>query len=350
MVKMKAITEDEFTESTKIDIKSFMQKEARWAGQQAKKDPMLCLPDKLGKRKISMVDDVVVNRISHPKIREAEKNNTCTPQKRIWYQDMPRNINIPVAGIASEQPYRPKLHTIMGNSPLTTDFSPTFSDRNVNLCSFFSIIISEDSSADCFLQEDNFHTRPSIKLAVPDILKAILVDDWENVTKNNQLVPLPHPHPVSEVLAKYAEYETPKRPAGSSHVDILEETLAGLKEYFDKSLGRILLYRYVICSQLLSKILTMTRFERGQYAEVYKKWHSDDAEFQGKSPSDTYGPEHLMRLIGKLLFSYDMCELLLTSCSVLARARRPDQYGPTVRQSSPRGVDEVLCLAVEEYG
>ncbi|KAI0901302.1 MRG-domain-containing protein [Annulohypoxylon nitens] len=132
--------------------------------------------------------------------------------------------------------------------------------------------------------EDNFHTRPSIKLAVPDILKAILVDDWENVTKNNQLVPLPHPHPVSRILTDYADYETPKRPEGSSHVDILQETLAGLKEYFDKSLGRILLYR----------------FERGQYAEVYKKWNSDNAEFQGKAPSDTYGPEHLMRLIVSL--------------------------------------------------
>ncbi|KAI1457852.1 MRG-domain-containing protein [Annulohypoxylon moriforme] len=132
--------------------------------------------------------------------------------------------------------------------------------------------------------EDNFHSRPSIKLVVPDILKAILVDDWENVTKNNLLVPLPHPHPVSKILADYAEYETPKRPAGSSHVDILEETLAGLKEYFDKSLGRILLYR----------------FERGQYAETYKKWNSDDPEYQGKSASDTYGPEHLMRLIVSL--------------------------------------------------
>ncbi|KAI1471079.1 MRG-domain-containing protein [Daldinia caldariorum] len=132
--------------------------------------------------------------------------------------------------------------------------------------------------------EDAFHARPSIKIFVPDILKAMLVDDWENITKNNQLVPLPHPHPVTKILEDYAAYETPKRPAGSSHVDILEETLAGLKEYFDKSLGRILLYR----------------FERAQYAEMYKKWMSDDAEYQGKTASDTYGPEHLMRLIVSL--------------------------------------------------
>ncbi|KAI5864434.1 MRG-domain-containing protein [Durotheca rogersii] len=132
--------------------------------------------------------------------------------------------------------------------------------------------------------EETFHARPSIKLIVPDALKAMLVDDWENITKNNQLVPLPHPHPVTKILDDYIAYETPKRPADTSQVDILEETVAGLKEYFDKTLGRILLYR----------------FERPQFADIHKKWISDDPEFQGKSPSDTYGPEHLMRLLVSL--------------------------------------------------
>lgn len=130
----------------------------------------------------------------------------------------------------------------------------------------------------------------------------MLVDDWENITKNNQLVPLPHPHPVAKILEDYAAYETPKRPAGSSHVDILEETLAGLKEYFDKSLGRILLYRYVALLSAGNNVLTIDRFERAQYAEMYQKWMSEDPEYQGKTASDTYGPEHLMRLIGKLSF------------------------------------------------
>lgn len=30
-----------------------------------------------------------------------------------------------------------------------------------------------------------------MKLNVPELLKQYLVDDWENVTKNQQLVPLP---------------------------------------------------------------------------------------------------------------------------------------------------------------
>lgn len=98
-------------------------------------------------------------------------------------------------------------------------------------------------STDSERQEESFHNRPSIKLPMPDHLKAILVDDWENVTKNNQLVPLPHPHPVEEILKDYLEYEKPSRQEGSAGMNVLEETIAGLREYFDKSLGRILLYK-----------------------------------------------------------------------------------------------------------
>jgi mortality factor 4-like protein 1 len=78
---------------------------------------------------------------------------------------------------------------------------------------------------------------------LPDLLKGLLVDDWENITKNNQLVPLPHPKPVTLVLDNYLQYEKAQRQEGSASIDILEETIAGLKEYFDKCLGRILLYR-----------------------------------------------------------------------------------------------------------
>jgi hypothetical protein len=41
------------------------------------------------------------------------------------------------------------------------------------------------------------------------------------------------------------------------------------------------------------------RFERPQYAEVRAKWASTDSEWENKKTvCDTYGPEHLMRLIG----------------------------------------------------
>ncbi len=71
----------------------------------------------------------------------------------------------------------------------------------------------------------------------------MLVDDWENVTKNQQLVPLPHPHPVEEFLKDYVAQERPKRIEGSASMEVLEETINGVMEYFDRCLGRILLYR-----------------------------------------------------------------------------------------------------------
>jgi len=71
-----------------------------------------------------------------------------------------------------------------------------------------------------------------------------MVDDWENVTKNNQLVPIPHPHPVDQVLKDYLDTMRPERAPGTASGDVLEETIYGLKEYFEKALPRILLYRY----------------------------------------------------------------------------------------------------------
>lgn len=95
-------------------------------------------------------------------------------------------------------------------------------------------------------QEESFHSRPSIKLVLPDHLKGFLVDDWENVTKNGLVVELPHSKAtVDQILKDYVEYEKQHRQEGSAHMDILVETIEGLREYFDKALARILLYRYV---------------------------------------------------------------------------------------------------------
>ena len=82
-----------------------------------------------------------------------------------------------------------------------------------------------------------------INIPVPDHVQAMLVDDWENITKNNQLVPLPHPKPVNVILEDYLAFERPHREEGSASMDILEEVVASLREYYEKALSRILLYR-----------------------------------------------------------------------------------------------------------
>jgi mortality factor 4-like protein 1 len=100
-----------------------------------------------------------------------------------------------------------------------------------------------ENNIDSSSQEEAFQARPSMNFPVSDHIKALLVDDWENITKNNQLVPLPHPHPVDKVLNDYLAFEHPNREEGSASRDILDETIAGFREYFDKALSRILLYR-----------------------------------------------------------------------------------------------------------
>ena len=136
-------------------------------------------------------------------------------------------------------------------------------------------------------QEETFQTRPAVKIDVPDLIKSLLVDDWENVTKNMALLPVPAKHPVSEVLLAYFDDVKGDRRLGSADADLLEEVVQGLKEYFEKCLGKILLYR----------------FEREQYFQVRQGMDKGDPEYKDKSIADIYGVEHLCRLFGKLLFS-----------------------------------------------
>jgi hypothetical protein len=108
-------------------------------------------------------------------------------------------------------------------------------------------------------QEEIFMARPSVRIIVPDHLKNLLVDDWENVTKSLLVVPLPSKAPVNFILDSYFDEEKGKRRLGSAEADVLEEFVAGMKVYFDKAIGKTLLYK----------------FERPQWAEVCETlWRS----------------------------------------------------------------------------
>nr|POE66005.1 chromatin modification-related protein eaf3 [Quercus suber] len=133
-------------------------------------------------------------------------------------------------------------------------------------------------------KEDEFTRRPAVRLFVPDQLKSILVDDWEKVTKEHKLAPVPSKVPASQFLEEYATAESANRRPGSADADILEECIAGVKEYFNKALGRILLYR----------------FERHQYQEMHKLISLGHGDFAGKDLVEVYGCEHLLRLFGTM--------------------------------------------------
>ena len=173
-----------------------------------------------------------------------------------------------------------------------------------------------------------------MRLAVPDTLKVLLVDDWEAVTKNNQvaspiriasllqlkaapsllrdpfrhqLVTLPRSPTVVEILEEFKQHilDSPPPKYGVSHLSIylvyssqrllvhpslrdpqvvLPTIVSGLQVYFDKALGSNLLYR----------------FERPQYAEMRKRYVTGPTVQvnQELEMSAIYGAEHLLRMIG----------------------------------------------------
>ncbi|KAG8943841.1 Esa1p-associated factor [Tulasnella sp. 424] len=145
--------------------------------------------------------------------------------------------------------------------------------------------------------------KPEMKLEVPDVLKVVLVDDWEAVTKNNQLVPLPRSPTVEEILTEFKEHcassdkklpyvlhlfsslslpETRIMRISSLHVTISIRLLL----YFERSLGNNLLYR----------------FERGQYADARRRYITGQHVVIGeeKTMGEVYGAEHLLRMLVNL--------------------------------------------------
>ena len=114
-----------------------------------------------------------------------------------------------------------------------------------------------------------------VKLTIPFSLKKQLVDDWENVTREpRHLVPLPRKPTVSMLLEQYVEQKRKQAPGTAAN---FAEVCDGVKLYFDRALGTILLYRS----------------ERAQYDDL-------KAQDPDTAMSDVYGAEHLLRLFVRL--------------------------------------------------
>ncbi|KAI7856501.1 MRG-domain-containing protein [Circinella umbellata] len=128
---------------------------------------------------------------------------------------------------------------------------------------------SDSSNAE---KDEDYLNRPEVRMDIPDTMKAQLIDDWENVTKNQQLVELPRTPTITNLLEQYRKYKLDRK-GSSGTEDLLSEIIDGVKEYFNKALGTILLYR----------------FERHQYANIRK-------QYPKKEMVDIYGAEHLLRL------------------------------------------------------
>ncbi|RMZ12313.1 hypothetical protein D0862_02703 [Hortaea werneckii] len=176
------------------------------------------------------------------------------------------------------------------------------------------------------IQEEDFIRRPAVRIVIPESLKTILVDDWEKVTKDSKLAPVPSQTPISQFLNDYQNYEGQYRRPGSADADILEEVIAGIKEYFNKSLGRILLYR----------------FERQQFYEVHKQIESGHGEHAGKSLCDMYGCEHLLRL-------FDYANWDLVSMPDLIAHTNMDQQSVSRLREELSKMTQFLGKRVDKY-
>lgn len=130
-------------------------------------------------------------------------------------------------------------------------------------------------------KEEVFQNKLAVRIYMPDRLKSLLVDDWENITKNLQLVQLPSGKPASVILEEYYDFVSASGHRNSTETDIVEEVVAGLKEYFNKALGRLLLYR----------------FEREQFYDIHTRIDQPTDELAGKTLAEIYGGEHLLRLL-----------------------------------------------------
>lgn len=122
-------------------------------------------------------------------------------------------------------------------------------------------------------------TVKEIEMLVPDEIKVSLVDDWENLTKDHQLVELPAQTTVSEVLSLFASYCTTLYEEDTKELDITLEIIESIKLYFNKAIGTYLLYR----------------FEKMQYSEMIEIQSQRKCEM-----SDLYSSIFLIRLMAIL--------------------------------------------------
>ncbi|CAI2172914.1 15259_t:CDS:2 [Funneliformis geosporum] len=126
---------------------------------------------------------------------------------------------------------------------------------------------------DTLLDKDESIKKPKIYIPVPEPLRAILVQDWENVNKSSLFVPLPRKPTVSDIIEHYRISRTKKKGGQETDDGIADEIITGVLFYFNKCLGSRLLYQS----------------ERKQYREMRYK-------FERLQNSQIYGAEHLLRL------------------------------------------------------
>lgn len=118
-------------------------------------------------------------------------------------------------------------------------------------------------------------THHEMKVLVPDDLKRILVDDWEQITKNSKLVALDGENNVARTLDDFSKYIKSTFNDEEKELNVLLEITESLRNYFEQCVGVFLLYRY----------------ERHQYNKILED------EERVKNLDAIYSPIFLLRLL-----------------------------------------------------
>ena len=201
----------------------------------------------------------------HPAIKKDPRANEA---KRLFYRDQDPAMVLMVAGVPLE-----------GREAM---FPPPPEPKSVGRAS------KEKKKKACDnppVQEDEVHSRPSVRLDLSYDMMSMVVDDWESVTESLSLIPLPSAHPVSKILDTYFDEENSNLQPGSAELRSLEEFLGFFEGLFQGGIGLDLLHRSM---------------EPEQLEEIEQKlWKHLGDGWEGRNAGDVYGAEHLARMLGK---------------------------------------------------
>lgn len=161
---------------------------------------------------------------------------------------------------------------------------------------------TSDHNATTFSQQ--FHNTinsnlPKITLHIPMKLKTVLVDDWENVTKNRKIckLPVPQENTVANILLRFQKDTSTNGVLSLVEQSLLEEYINGIKLYFNECLSKLLLYR----------------LEKLQYSQIIQE-HNKSTEL-----CDIYGSIHLLRLLSILPDLMSDTTMSLQNCQIIVR-------------------------------
>ncbi|KAK9506631.1 hypothetical protein O3M35_008526 [Rhynocoris fuscipes] len=126
--------------------------------------------------------------------------------------------------------------------------------------------------------EEQFLTKVEIKVKIPDELKPILVDDWQNICAHKKLLKFPVRITADSIMEEYLAQKVSSKNTTPNKENARTDMINGIRSYFNVMLGPQLLYE---C-------------ERKQYLEIMREKGTT------VKPSSVYGAVHLLRLFVRI--------------------------------------------------